>query len=111
VIESQPVQEHPPGGAPFGPRRLNLRIAPGVSRFNMFTLLFGSFFGIAMMSFINASQPFIFTEVLNVPADEQGPLAGNLTFVSELVVILTIGLIGALSDKIGRRLLWVLGLH
>jgi MFS family permease len=93
-------------GRPYGPRRLNLRIAPGVSGLNMFTLLFGSFFGIAMMGFINASQPYLFTEVLNVPTDEQGPLAGNLTFVSEIVVICCIGLIGAMSDKLGRKPLW-----
>ncbi|MDH4022916.1 MAG: MFS transporter [Gammaproteobacteria bacterium] len=94
-------------GIPFGPRRLKLRMAPGVSRLNVYTLLFGSFFGIVMMSFVNASQPYLFTEVLHIPAAEQGPLAGHLTFVAEIVVILTIGLIGALSDKIGRKPLYV----
>jgi MFS family permease len=93
-------------GRPFGPRKLNLRIAPGISRGNMFALLFGSFFGIAMMGFINASQPYLFTEVLDVPTAEQGPLAGHLTFISELVVILTIGLVGAMSDKLGRKPIW-----
>jgi len=93
-------------GRLFGPKKLNVRIAPGVSRGNMLTLLFGSFFGIAMMGFINASQPYLFTEVLNVPTEEQGPLAGNLTFISEIVVILTIGVIGAMSDKLGRKPLW-----
>jgi MFS family permease len=93
-------------GTPYGPRFLNLRIAPGVSSGHMMTLLFGSFFGIAMMGFINASQPYLFTEVLNVPTDEQGPLAGNLTFLSEVVVIAIIGLIGAASDKLGRRPIW-----
>jgi MFS family permease len=94
-------------GIAFGPRRLNLWMAPGVSRLNVYTLLFGSFFGIVMMSFVNASQPYLFTEVLHIPAAEQGPLAGHLTFVAEIVVILTIGLIGALSDKIGRKPLYV----
>lgn len=93
-------------GFPFGPKKLNLRIAPGVSRVHMFALLFGSFFGIAMMGFINASQPYLFTDVLKVPTEDQGPLAGNLTFISEIVVILTIGLIGAMSDKLGRRPIW-----
>ncbi|UCG73807.1 MAG: MFS transporter, partial [Chromatiales bacterium] len=41
-----------------------------------------------------------------VPTQEQGPLAGNLTFLSELVVILVIGLIGAASDKLGRKPIW-----
>lgn len=93
-------------GAIFGPRRLNLRIAPGVTRGNMLTLLFGSFFGIAMMGFINASQPYLFEDVLGVPTQEQGPLAGHLTFLSELVVLVSIGFIGAMSDKFGRKPLW-----
>ena len=90
----------------FGPKRLNLRIASDVSRLNMNTLLFGSFFGIAMMGFVNACQPYLFTEVLNVPQNEQGPLAGNLTFLSEIVVICSIGFVGAFSDKVGRKPLW-----
>ncbi len=100
------LAEQKPEGQPFGPKFLNMRIADGVSRLNFMTLLFGSFFGIAMMGFINASQPYLFEEVLKVPADEQGPLAGDLTFISELIVILSIGLIGAMSDKVGRKPLW-----
>ncbi len=90
-------------GLRFGPRRLNLWMMPGVSRLNVYTLLFGSFFGIAMMSFINASQPYLFTEIMKIPAEEQGQLAGDMTFYQEIVIILTIGLIGALSDKLGRK--------
>ena len=80
---------------------------PGVSRLNVYTLLFGSFFGIAMMSFINTSQAFLFEEVLRIPQDEQGIVAGNMTFWSEVVVIAWIGIIGAMSDKIGRKPLWI----
>jgi MFS family permease len=94
-------------GWPFGPKFLKIRIASDVSGVNFGTLLFGSFFGIAMMGFINASQPYIFTEVLNIPTGEQGPLAGNLTFLSEVVVICVIGLMGAFSDKVGRKPIWV----
>jgi MFS family permease len=94
-------------GLNVGPKRLNLWMMPGVSRLNVFTLLFGSFFGIAMMSFINASQPYIFTEILKIPTAEQGQLAGDMTFYQEIVIILTIGLIGALSDKLGRKPLYV----
>jgi len=94
-------------GLQVGPKRMNLWMMPGVSRLNVFTLLFGSFFGIAMMSFINASQPYIFTEILKIPAAEQGQLAGDMTFYQEIVIILTIGLVGALSDKLGRKPLYV----
>jgi MFS family permease len=91
----------------FGPQLLKLQIDSSVSKFNVSTLLFGSFFGIAMMSFINVCQPYLFTEVLKIPLDEQAPLAGDLTFWSEVVVIATIGLLGAMSDKIGRKPIWV----
>lgn len=104
---STPAAEAPSAGRPYGPRFLKLRIGNDVSGFNFNTLLFGSFFGIAMMGFINASQPYIFTDVLNVPQAEQGKLAGNLTFLSEIVVLCTIGMIGALSDKVGRKPLWI----
>ncbi len=104
---TDPARREAKSGTPFGPRRLNIQIEDGVSKLNVYTLLFGSFFGIAMMSFINATQPYLFEEVLKIPANEQGPLAGDMTFVSELMVIMTIGLIGALSDKIGRKPLWV----
>ena len=93
-------------GRPYGPSKLKLSIGKDITNGNMLTLLFGSFFGIAMMGFVNASQPYLFTEVLNVPLEEQAALAGNLTFLSEIVVILTIGIAGALSDKIGRKPLW-----
>lgn len=94
-------------GIQFGPRFLKLIMVEGVSKGNVMTLLFGSFFGIAMMSFINASQPYIFTEILKIPTAEQGQLAGDMTFYQELVIIAVIGLIGALSDKIGRKPIWV----
>jgi MFS family permease len=93
-------------GRAYGPKWLNLRVADDVEGMHFATLLFGSFFGIAMMGFVNACQPYLFNEVLNIPLDEQGPLAGNLTFVSEIVVIASIGFFGAFSDKVGRKPIW-----
>ena len=94
-------------GISYGPSKLNLKMVPGVSRLNVNTLLFGSFFGIAMMSFINTCQPYLFEEVLNIPQSDQQRVAGNMTFWSEVVVIATIGLIGAMSDRLGRKPLYV----
>lgn len=106
-MESSAQEVSEERGIQFGPRKLNLHMVPGVSRLNVYTLLFGSFFGIAMMSFINTCQAYLFEEVLLIPQSEQGVVAGNMTFVSEIVVICTIGLIGAMSDKVGRKPLWV----
>ncbi len=106
MADSNTVGSEASQGIPFGPRKLNLRIGSDISKGNMLTLLFGSFFGIAMMGFVNASQPYLFSEVLNIPPEDQAPLAGHLTFLSEIVVIATIGIIGAMSDKIGRKPIW-----
>ena len=43
---------------------------------------------------------------LQVPENQQGVLSGNLTFMGEIIIILSIGLLGALSDKIGRKLIF-----
>jgi len=98
-----PQKKAPTDGLRFGP----LTMMPGVSAKNVFGLFFASFFGIASMSFINASQPYVLTELMMIPQNEQGTLAGNLTFVQEIVLLCLLGPIGAMSDKIGRKPLYV----
>ena len=90
-------------GIKIGP----IKILKGVSPINIAALFFASFFGIAVMSYMNAGQPLIFGEILGVEESEFGRLAGRLTFYHEIMVILCIAPIGALSDKIGRRPLYM----
>jgi len=97
----------PPQASDSGLRLGPLRVAPGISGKNLATLFFASFFGIASMSFINFSQPYVFTELMDIPFEEQGTLAGNLTFVQEIVLLVLLAPIGALSDKFGRKPLYV----
>ncbi|HJP42342.1 MAG TPA: MFS transporter, partial [Gammaproteobacteria bacterium] len=91
-------------GLKFGP----ILLMPDIERRHLFTLFFGAFFGIASMSFVNVIGPLMFS-ILDVPQDETGGLAGTLTAVQEIVVILVIGAFGALSDKTGRRLVYSMG--
>ncbi len=90
-------------GLRFGP----LRFTPGVSGKHLATLFFASFFGIASMSFINFSQPYVFTELMGIPLEQQGTVAGRLTFLQEIVLLVLLAPIGALSDKFGRKPLYV----
>jgi MFS family permease len=85
-------------------------LAPGITRCNALTLFFGGSSTVALLAFLNFFQPLLLTEVLHIPEDEQGSLVGLLTAIHETVVILLVGLFGALSDTTGRRIVFVAGL-
>ena len=84
-------------------------ITPGVSRVNAGVLLFSGFSLISLLTFMAFVQPYLLQEVLGVPEDEQGALTGTLGFIQEAIVILLASLIGASSDKFGRRVVYVIG--
>lgn len=84
-------------------------LEPGVSRLNVYTLLYASFFTIASSVFLSTSQPYIFIEILNIPIEAQGRLSGDLVFYNEIIVLLLIGPLGILADKIGRRPIYAAG--
>ncbi len=93
--------------AEYGMKLGPIKILKGVSPIHVAALFYCSFFGIAVMSYMNAGQPLIFGEILKIPESEFGRLAGKLTFYHEIIVILAIAPIGALSDRIGRRPLYM----
>lgn len=88
-----------PAGLRIGP----LRMVPGVELRHVLTLFFASFFGIASMSFINASQPYVLTEIIGIPFEEQGSVSGRLVFIQEIVLLTLLTPVGAISDKFGRK--------
>jgi MFS family permease len=81
----------------------------GVERKHVFTLFFISFFSIAMMNSVGIMQAYLFNEILRIPPDQQGSLTGTLLVVQELVVLLMVGLAGAVSDRNGRPPVFALG--
>ena len=93
-----------PMGLKFGP----IVLMPDIEKRHLFTLFFGAFFGIASMAFVNVFNYSIFS-ALQIPQEEFGSVAGTLTAVQEVVVVSVIGLFGALSDKVGRRLVYSMG--
>ena len=86
-----------------------LWFTPGVTGSNLTTMLFAAFGTIAMMSFMSFIQPYVLTELLHVPEAEQGALTGNLHAFQETIFILLAGLVGALSDRLGRPLVYSIG--
>jgi len=49
-------------------------------------------------------------QVMGIPFAEQGNLTGNLAAMQEVLFIVLLGLIGAISDKVGRKSVYVFGL-
>ena len=92
-------------GKKFGP----IWLTPGVSKFNAATMLYGSFSTLMALSFMNFVQPYMLTEVYQIPQDQQGALTGDLQAVQEIIVILLMGFVGAYSDEVGRRILYSIG--
>ncbi len=90
-------------------------LVPGISYLNVYTLLFAAFVSIGLNSFLNAFQPYILTEHLNISAGtdlvpgEQGRVTSILSVIQEIMMISLLGPIGALADKIGRRPIFVAG--
>ncbi len=84
--------------------------APGITRGNGFALIFAAFILGIVSPFINFAQPYILTEHLGIPKDAQGGVSGDLAFWTEIILISLAGLMGAWSDKTGRRFVFAFGL-
>jgi MFS family permease len=82
---------------------------PGYTGVNILTLLYATIFSLTMLTMINFVQPYLLEEVFHIPRADQGSLTGQLAALQEAVVILLMGLTGALSDRTGRRVLFSIG--
>jgi MFS family permease len=89
----------------FGP----IWLSPGVSVGNMWTLMYGAFFTIGLLTFIGVGTPYVLNAVLHIPPEEQGAVSGKLVFWTEVTAILMFGPVGVLADRVGRKALFSLG--
>lgn len=105
ISGQRPSAPPDPAGLKIGP----YWFTPGITGVNVATCLFAVGAALAMMTFMNFVQPYVLTEILDIPRDQQGKLTGSLASLQEVVVIALMGFIGAFSDKIGRRIIFALG--
>ena len=85
---------------------LNLSLNEGVHATHIVSFLIASLLSILMATFMPQFQPYLLSEFLNIPEEQQGVISGNLNFWGEIAIIISVGFFGTLSDKIGRR--WVM---
>ncbi len=91
--------------ARLGPIWLN----PGVSRRNALTYFYAALTTIGMVVFLSFMQPYLLTENLGIPSDEQGRATSLLALPYEFAFMFMVGPLGALADRIGRRPIYVVG--
>jgi MFS family permease len=99
-----------PGGELSGEKFWFIDTVAGVTRGNMWTLMYSAFSTIGLLTFISAATTFVLTANLGIPVSEQGTISGDLVFVTEVVQILIFGAVGVMSDRVGRRQILAMGM-
>src|SRR3990170_8452452 len=94
-----------PKGATF----LGIILREGITKLNFATLSFIAFLCMTMNILPVVLQPLFLQEVIGINRQHLGKINASLSVLVEVTIILLVGVIGILSDKIGRRGLLVAG--
>jgi MFS family permease len=84
-----------------------LWLAPGIRRSHVLTKFWVTFVTIGMLSGASILQGYILTEHLDIPRGQQGTVSGEISFWVEVVAILLFAPFGVLTDRIGRRPVYI----
>lgn len=84
-------------------------LADGVRSHHALAYLFAAFFTIGLLVFEGVGTPYLLSEHLGVPVDQQGSVTGTLAFWTEIILIAIFTPVGVLADRWGRRPVYALG--
>lgn len=76
---------------------------------HFFNLYLASLIMACIISVASIIQPAFLKEVINIPEEQAGSINSGLQNMSQIAMLLFVGVVGILSDKVGRRVLAVLG--
>ena len=88
---------------------LGIELSRGITAGNLWVYLFAVFISSAYAGALAVLQPGLL-QVIGIPFEEQGQLTGNLAAMQEVLFIVLLGLVGAVSDRVGRKAVYVFGL-
>ena len=86
-----------------------IRLAPGVRRVHVCAYLFAAFVSIGLFTYLATLTPYILAVHLRIPPGAQGVVTGTLQVWQEIVMLGLLGFWGAMSDRLGRRPVYVAG--
>jgi MFS family permease len=88
---------------------LGIELARGITSTHLWAYFYAVLVASAYAGSLATLQPGVL-QVMGVPFAEQGNLTGNLAAMQEVLFIVLLGLVGAISDKLGRKAVYVFGL-
>jgi len=89
----------------FGP----INLADGVRSRHVLTYLFAALVSIGLFTYLTALTPYVLRVNIALEPARFGQVSGTLQFWQEVLVIASIGWWGAMSDRFGRRPIYIAG--
>lgn len=83
-------------------------LAEGVLPRHVYCYLFAAFISIGLFTYLIALTPYVLRVNLGLQ-EPFGSISGNLQFYQEIVILMVIGWWGAMSDRFGRRPIYIAG--
>lgn len=80
-----------------------IQLAEGILPRHAGFFLLSSLLGITLTTYISTIQPYVLAVNLGLPDDQQGQISGLALFASEIVLLVMSSVVGAMSDRLGRR--------
>jgi MFS family permease len=92
--------------ARFGP----IKLAAGIRPDHVVAFACVAICSLSLYVFVNFMQPYLLQGQIAVAAADTGRLTSHLSVMQEILVLACVGPIGAVSDRVGRRSVFALGL-
>ena len=90
-------------------RTLWIEIPEGLKKRNFWSLIFIGFLVNAILPLFHIIQPIWLEKVIKIDPASYGKINANLQVIMEIVNIAFVGYIGILSDRLGRKILLMIG--
>jgi len=91
------------------PKFAGMEIPPELSKMNFFFMFFCTFIAGMFLSLPAVIQPAFMTDIINIDQAFSGSINSFLQIQSQIATLFFVALIGALSDRTGRKILAILG--
>jgi MFS family permease len=96
-------------GARSAKKFAGIEIPPDLKWSNFFSMYLATFIMSCLMILPAVLQPAFLKEIIQIPEEQAGSLNAGLQSMSYVATLLFVGLVGILSDKVGRRILAITG--